>query len=160
MVRTTWAWQTVSFEIYLVFFFIITSVRRDNINRLQDSRISIDSEADTNGKIRILLSFLNLCLRCLEPDLAFWFLGFLTMVFQDFCLNLSKTKTKLQASIATPRNHQYNERRNHNCTLLFTEYISVIKNFVLFCQFECGSDFEKIFSFGLQWLGFYVYFLT
>ena len=30
--------------------FIITSVRRDNINRLQDSRISIDSEADTNGK--------------------------------------------------------------------------------------------------------------
>ena len=82
------------------------------------------------------------------------------MVFQDFCLNLSKTKTKLQASIATPRNHQYNERRNHNCTLLFTEYISVIKNFVLFWQFECGGDFEKIFSFRLQWLGFYVYFLT
>lgn len=32
-------------------------MRRDNINRLQDSRISIDSEADTNGKIYILLSF-------------------------------------------------------------------------------------------------------
>ena len=101
MVRTTWAWQTVSIEIYFVFFFIRSSVRRDNINRLQDSRISIDSEADTNGKIYIKLSFLNLFLRYLEPDLALWFLGFLTTVFQDFWLSITKKKPARTSSVIT-----------------------------------------------------------
>ena len=35
-------------------------VRQENINRLQGSMISNDSEADTNGKIHVCIGFIKL----------------------------------------------------------------------------------------------------
>ena len=66
-----------SYSAYLIL------VRQQNIERLAGSTISHDSEVDTNGKIHIRFALYNSCVRYLEPNMALWELGLLTVAYSE-----------------------------------------------------------------------------
>ena len=139
-------------------------MRQQNIERLAGSQISNDSEVDTNGKIHIHFASLNSCVRYLEPNMALWQLGLLTVAYSellaDSVSNEDESKKKFfsyNKKPTVPLNPKKGQRilykkESWTFTVLEINWFNVI---LCIISHDRGSDFEKIFPFRFQWLNFY-----